>query len=384
MRDVRYQLAVDRELDNGLTEAAAEIEVQQTIEGPTTFRVKFSVDICKGNFSLVDDARLNPGASDPELTVMAYLNGESHVLAHGIITQRKLNLAEGGSGSALEVTGQDRRIVMNRVQEDHAHEGKVSDIVDEILASYKFETEVVATEISYEEDRNTLNQAAETDLTFVDRLAGRYDRRFWIDWQASIGITGFDITETAHFKPSPPRPADNPLGFLPPLPLALPLGGANGPELKLNSGDGCSNVASFEVNSQAEAPNQSGPIARVDPESGEVADTEVPEPTTESLGGRAAAPPQARAHRLVTAGNAQEARVRTQAALNDASWSVQATAETSVQALNAIVSPHQIVRVTGAGELNSGDYFVKAVSHTIDPTGHKMRIELLRNALGGS
>jgi hypothetical protein len=24
------------------------------------------------------------------------------------------------------------------------------------------------------------------------------------------------------------------------------------------------------------------------------------------------------------------------------------------------------------------------VSHTIDPTGHKMRIELLRNALGGS
>jgi hypothetical protein len=375
---------VDRELDNGLTDQAAEIEVQQTIEGPTTFRVKFSIDICRGNFSLVDDARLNPGPSDPELTVLAYLNGENHVLAHGIITQRKLNLAEGGSGSSLEITGQDRRLVMNRVEEDHTYEGRASDIVKDILSSYKFETDVVDTEISYEENGTTLSQAAETDLTFVDKLAGRYDRRFWIDWKAGIGLTGFDLTETAHFKPSPPRPADNPLGFLPPLPLALPFGGANGPELKLNSGDGCSNVASFEVNSQAEAPNQSGPIARVDPDSGEVTDTEAPEPTTEGLGGTAATPPQARARRLVTAGNAQEARVRTQAALNDASWSVQATAETSVQSLNAIVSPHQIVKVTGAGELNSGDYFVKAVSHTIDPTGHKMRIELLRNALGGS
>ena len=33
--------------------------------------------------------------------------------------------------------------------------------------------------------------------------------------------------------------------------------------------------------------------------------------------------------------------MRTQAALNDASWSIQATAETSVQALEAFVAPHQ-------------------------------------------
>ena len=76
--------------------------------------------------------------------------------------------------------------------------------------------------------------------------------------------------------------------------------------------------------------------------------------------------------------------MRTQAALNDASWSVQAVAETSVQALNAFVAPHQIVRVSGAGTLNSGDYFVKAVAHNVDASNHKMRIELLRNALGGS
>jgi hypothetical protein len=52
--------------------------------------------------------------------------------------------------------------------------------------------------------------------------------------------------------------------------------------------------------------------------------------------------------------------------------------------LNAIVAPHEIVTVSGAGAIDSGDYFVKAVTHTIDSAMHKMRVELLRNALGGA
>lgn len=379
MRDIRYQIAINRQPDAGLSEEAAEIEVQQSIEGPTTFRVKLAIDICKGEFNLLDDERLNPGDPDTEVTITAYLNGESHVLAHGIITERKVNMAEGGSGSSLEIMCQDRRRVMDREQRNEAHQGRASDIAKQILERYGFETDITDTEISYEEDTTTLNQA-ETDLAFLDKLAGRNDARFWIDWETGEALTGFELTETAHFKPSPPRPAANPLGFTPPALLA-PEGAA---ELTLNSGNGCSNVASFELQSNAETPNQSGPIERVDADSGEVTETEAPEPTTETLGEEAPAPAQPRTRRLVTAGDAQEARVRTQAALNDASWSVQATAETSVQALNAFVSPHQIVRVTGAGQLNSGDYFVKAVTHTVDSSAHEMRIELLRNALGGS
>lgn len=378
MRDVRYQIAINRQPDNALSEEAAEIEVQQTIEGPTTFRIKFSIDICGGDFNLLDDERLNPGDPDTEATVTAFLDGESYVMAHGIITERKVNLAEGGSGSSLEIMCQDRRMVMDREEKTEAHQGRASDIAKQILERYGFETDITDTEISYEEDATTLNQS-ETDLAFMDKLAGRNDSRFWIDWEVGEGLAGFELTETAHFKPSPARPAANPLGFTPPLVLA-PAGTA---ELKLNSGSGCSNVASFEVQSNAEAPNQSGPIERVDADSGEVTETEAPESTTETLGEEAPAA-QPRTRRLVTAGDAQEALVRTQAALNDASWTVQATAETSVQALSAFVSPHQVVRVSGAGQLNSGDYFVKAVTHTVDSSAHKMRLELLRNALGGS
>lgn len=192
-------------------------------------------------------------------------------------------------------------------------------------------------------------------------------------------MRGFEIVEIAHFKPSPPRPEKNSLGIPVPALLAPP----DAPELKINSGDGCSNLQSFELSVNAETPNQTDAIERVDPDVAEVEETEVPSPTEEPLG-EDPPPSEPRTRRLVTAGGIEEARVRNEAALNDAAWSVQATAQTSVHALGSMVAPHQIVKVTGGGRLNSGDYFVKAVAHEINPTDHKLRIELLRNALGGA
>lgn len=376
MRDIRYQLAVDSRLDNALTQEAAEIEVQQSIEGPTTFRVKFAIDICRGDFDLVNDPRLNPGARDTLVTVIGVLDGESRVLAHGLITERKLNLAEGGAGSSLEITCHDRRRVMDREPKSHPHEGTAGQIARQILSSHGFETDVAETEIFYEENTTTQNQAQETDLAFLNKLAGHNGLRLWIDWEVGPGLAGLDLRETAHFRKSPGRPA----GGLPALRLA-PAGAA---ELKLNAGDGCSNVASFELHTNGEAPNQSGPIARVNSTDGQADQTSVEASSHAPLGSQPVSNQQRRTRQLVTAGNAQEARVRTQAAVDDASWSVQATAETSAQALGAFVAPHEVIRVSGAGSLNSGDYFVKAVTHTIDAAAHKMRIELLRNALGGS
>lgn len=376
MPDIRFQIAVDRELDNDLTADAAEIEVLQTIEGPTTFRVRFAIDICGDDVRLLDDERLNPGDPDTEITILALLGGETHVLSHGIIVERQVSMAEGGPGSYLEIRGQDRRKVMDREQRRAAHSGTASDIVTPILSRYGFDTDVVDTPIQYDENSNTLNQN-ESDKAFVEKLAGRSDARFWIDWKAESGLMGFEVTETAHFKPSPEQPASNPLGLSVPLLLAPD----EAPELKLSSGDGCSNVSSFEVTSNNEAPNQSGDIQRVAPDTGEVDDTEVPGTTTEPLGDEPP-PTQARTRSVVSAGGAQEAQLRTQAALNDAAWTVQATAETSVHALDAVLSSHQTVKVTGAGALNSGNYFVKSVTHSIDASDHKMRIELMRNGLG--
>ena len=380
MRDIRYQIAINRQPDNALSEEAAEIEVQQTIEGPTTFRIKFAIDICQGEFNLLDDERLNPGDPDTEATVTAYLNGESYVMAHGIITERKVNIAEGGSGSSLEIMCQDRRLVMDREERNEAHQGRASDIAKQILERYGFEIDITDTEISYEEDTTTLNQSG--NGSGVPGQAGRTQRLSFLDrlgsgrgaWRVS-SLPRRRTSSRRRRAPPPTRLVSRRRCVLAPDSAA---------ELKLNSGDGCSNVASFELQSNAETPNQSGPIERVDADSGEVTETEAPEADHRNAGrGSDGAGAAARRGDWLRRATQQEARVRTQAALNDASWSVQATAETSVQALNAFVSPHQIVKVTGAGQLNSGDYFVKAVTHTVDSSAHKMRIELLRNALGG-
>jgi hypothetical protein len=376
MPDIRYQLAVNREIDNDLSAEAAEIEVTQSMEGPTTFRVRFAVDICGADMSLLDDERLNPGDPDTEITVLALLAGDTHVLSHGIIVERQASVVEGGPGSYLEIRGKDRRAVMDREQRCEAHSGTAADIVIPILERYGFSADVADTPIEYEENSNTLNQT-ESDLAFVDKVAGRSDVRFWIDWTASNGLTGFDIEEIAHFKPSPPRAASGPFGIpLPPL-----LAPEESSELRLNAGDGCSNVSSFEVTSNAEAPNQSGPVQRIAPDSGELDDTEVPEATSEPLGDALAAT-QPRTRRVVSAGSAAEAQLRTQAALNDASFNVKATAETSVHALNSVLSAHQLVTITGAGSINSGKYFVSSITHAIDASDHKMRLELIRNGTG--
>ncbi|MFL4470099.1 hypothetical protein ACERZ8_09550 [Tateyamaria armeniaca] len=385
MPDIRYQIAVNRVPDNGLTSEVAEIEVTQTIEGPATGRVKFAVDICGEDLSLMNDARLNPGPNDNELTVIASIDGAQHVLIHGIVTERQANFVEGGPGSFLEVKLTDRRAVMSRQQRTQAHSGTAAEIVTGILngptppgeKKYGFEPDVVDTPIEYDEDSNTLNQT-EDDLAFVEKLAGRTGSRFWIDWSVETGLTGFNVVETAHFKPSPPRPSSNPLGFVPPIQLAP----TSAPKLTLNTGDGCSTLASFDVSSNNEAPNETGPVQRVATD-GEIDDTDVPGPSDPPLG---ADPPAtaSRSRRIVSAGSAQEAQLRNQAALNDASYSTRATAETSVQALNGILSAHQVVTVEGAGSINSGDYFLASVTHSVDPSAHKMRLEMMRNAAGAN
>jgi hypothetical protein len=54
-----------------------------------------------------------------------------------------------------------------------------------------------------------------------------------------------------------------------------------------------------------------------------------------------------------------------------------------VHALGGLVHAHDVIKVTGTGSVVSGDYFVRAVTHHINPADHKLSLELLRNAFGG-
>ncbi len=372
-RDVRYQVLIDGKPDPQLTAEASQIEVVQSIEGPTTFTMRFATDVCDGKVAFMEDARFKPSGKDTPLSVLAVVNGKTSCLVHGVVTRRRGSFVEGGPGSWLEITGSDRRALMNREEKATHFSGKVSDAVRTILKPYGFDADIDDTTVEYSEEENTLAQRM-TDLELVTLLAGQNDCYFWVDFEVKGGTK---VKETAHFRPSPRRTENKPRI---PLPKVL---APNVPQtLKLNSGDGCSNVSSFELDSDGEAPNQTGNIKRVDFDSAKELETDIRAPTTEPLGTQRNTP-QKRTRRLVTAGTVEMARIMNRAALNDAAWSVTAHAETSVFAFNGLLRAHDVVKVEGGGKVTDGNYFVKSVTHQLNPADHKMSIDLLRNALGG-
>jgi hypothetical protein len=73
---------------------------------------------------------------------------------------------------------------------------------------------------------------------------------------------------------------------------------------------------------------------------------------------------------------------RSEAALREAQWFINATCSTSIFRLCKVVRFHTLVNLKGAGTRHSGKYYVTAVRHVIDAATHNMDLELARNAWG--
>ena len=80
--------------------------------------------------------------------------------------------------------------------------------------------------------------------------------------------------------------------------------------------------------------------------------------------------------------DAQELSLRAQSLLREADWFARCQGEADVARLNAILRVGTVVVINGAGSLNSGKYFVWSVRHTITADSHKMKVTLVRNAMG--
>ncbi|HEY5958838.1 MAG TPA: hypothetical protein VIV60_19890 [Polyangiaceae bacterium] len=377
-RDIRFQIMIDQELDLELTQQATEIEVSQSIEKPWEFRIRFAVDICDAELKPSRDPRLVPNTKDTLVSVLASVDDKTVCLVQGIITSRQTSAMVGGPGSWVEIFGSDRRAVMHREFKTKLHEGKASEIVEQILKDYGFEAKVDPSTIEYSEDQNMLVQA-HSDLDFLDQLAGNNGYYFWIDYDVTTDFLGrVEIKENAHFAASPPRPKDaGPFGAL--VSLLAP---SSPPKLTINTNDGCSSMALFEHKERFEAINRTPTLRRINIDDAQVEDTDIGAPTDDPLGGPPR-PAQARTCRVVTAGGIEEAHLRNQNALNDAAWTVDAQAKTTVFALGDIVTPHQLIEVSGAGEDMDGQYLISSVTHHINAADHKMEINLQRNPGGG-
>jgi phage protein D len=383
-KDFRYQLIANGTPDNDLTQQATLIEVNQSFDAPSTFRIQFAVDICQGQPTLTDDPRITPSASDPTIAAVVTIDTVPICLVNGIVTNQQVRQVQGGPGSFIEITGQERRVVMNRQFNVTHHEGKASDIVTQILGSYGFQTDVADTTIEYSENDVKLAQAA-TDHDFVTKLAAKNNFAFWVDYDVTTDPLGNPtIKETAHFRPSPPRPQDEGGGGggLPSVP-ALQLAPPEQVTIIVNSGDTCSNILVADVHSNAEAINQVPTVSRVNVDDATIDDASQIM-NADNMLNKVAQPPQVRSSRVVTAGSVEEGRLQNSAAVTDASWSIKLKVDATAYAMQTVVLPHQTINLQGTGTRTDGPYVVDSVAHHIDVVDHKMSMMLKSNSFGTS
>lgn len=333
--------------------AATAVEVHERAGEVTTYSIRFPLDIREGDIPLLGDARLEPGSV---LSLFAPIEGASHCLVKGPVTGQQIRLSHSGGDSWLEVQGADQSIVMDReVKAIVWSDGKDSDAVSTIVSGYGFTPDVAETSGAHAEAKHSLVQR-DTDLRFVRRLARRNGFHFWVTADAT-GV------QTAHFK----RP---PLDVRADKDLVINLPG--------------NNLQTLDLRFDVERPT-SVEAAGLDLGSKGDLDGGVPKTPLELLGaqGLKDITGDARtAHVAAPADDADGLRARGEGALIEADWFIRASCETTVQAVGALLRASTTVELRGAGSRHSGRYFIAGVRHSIEPTGHKMTLELCRNGWG--
>ena len=365
-------------LPEELMDCVSEVRVEQSLDQPTRFAIRFQEDFEDGEPQVMQSPELQ---CEQIITIAVELDGALVCLVRGPITERKSSITLGGSGSSYEIRGMDRRTEMCRVCYQKSWEGRASEAVTQILGLYGVEADVQETTRLYEESTGTLNQRA-TDHDFIKGLARRNNLSFWLSATASVDFTGSALTveETAHFTASPPRPES--VGSTLP---ALSLTPTTSVVMRVNvTKEKCQNVTGFELNQNAERPTSFSGTA-IDDRSvaGQTTSAQDTQPPVVDDGRSLQSFASAERNLcLTTAGNQEEMQTKSEAALSEAGWFVTASATTTAHMLRGVLQPHDVIQVEGMGAQDSGAYQVSSVTHIINAADHHQQVQLRRNSIG--
>ena len=370
------QGADNEDLPPGIRELVKEIRVEQKLSDPTKYAIRFEQDICDGEAGALTATTIRAGAMLSVLVRANETDTDLECLVRGPVSKIKCSAVLGGPGSWLEVHGEDRRIEMDREDVQATWTGNAIDIAASIIDRYGFDI-VLGTgqDIVYEGNRQ-LNQSSK-DLAQVHQLARQLGFEFWISYELQDGRR---IVETANFRKSPDMSGAG-LDALPGISL---LDDDREIALKLNVPNReCRNITAFNLEIDLEHAT-AALIEGIDGDSGENDEVEAePEntPVDDAAEDYDPLPGVTRTIGEPGAGSAEEQAPEIEAALEDESWFVTATASTSVHLLDKVVYPHDIISVEGTGFAHGGKYHVSEVTHVINNWGHLMDLKLRRNAL---
>jgi hypothetical protein len=359
----------NRLFSDDLLSCLAEVRVEQTLDEPTRFAVRFQDDIEDGKLKKAGLAELQLG----QLVAIAVDRGEGKYacLCRGPILEQEGQMTRGGPGSSFTVMGPDRRDELAREVRTQNWSGRASDVARLLLAPVYPLAEVDQTEELYDLNGNSLPQRA-SDLEFLTNTAADNGLHFWIVYSgtAELPPANLSVTETANWKASPPLQTGLPAGVPPVLPLSK-----DALTLRYNvPRDQCPNLTRFALATDGARPSAASTQSRNVSDGG--ADPIETMDQTAPLGGQgeglATRAPARRAMPRPQSG-ASHTRRRSEAALRDAGFFVSAEISTTRHLLKGILEPHQVVAVEGIGGANGRTPFrVKSVTHVINGIGHFM------------
>lgn len=333
--------------------AASRVTVNEGIDRPTTFQMRYRLSIEGGDIPLLIDDRLDPGS---EVSIVVPVEDELVCLVKGPVHGQQIQMGHGGVRSWLEVSGSDTSIVMDREAKSVVWSDiKDSDAASSLLSGYGYAVDVEPTGSSHSEMKHTLLQR-DSDLRFVRRLARRNGYLFWVSCD-------MDGNETAHFK----RP---PLDDSPDVSLIINLDGPNVDELSITwDVERPTSIEGLQLDLQT--------IEVMDGSRAATPQTILGADSLQAISGDTRS-----VYLSAPVDDTGDLVARSEGALIEADWFLQANCRTALSRVGVVVRPHTVVEVRGAGSRHSGLYFVTGVNHTIDRVSHGMEIEMVRNGWG--
>jgi phage protein D len=334
--------------------SALQIEVVERIGEATTYALRLPVVEESGDLSWLADRRVGPGQT---LGVYVAAGQGDVCLVRGPVTGHSARLTHGIAGSYVDVLGADASIQLDRVFRTRVWENaRDSDAVSAIVTEAGWGPDVTTTNAVHRSDLRSLAQA-DTDLRFVRRLARRNGYLAWLTTDATSGV------DTFHFKPAPLDAS---------------------PSVSLSLNQSPSSTEALELRWDSERPtaftaeqHELGSASRLS-----AADTASPSRAlgAQRLADLVASPQTSRV--VAPSDDSADVKARAEGAAVEAELFVQASLETTLASTRNVIRSHEVIELNGAGSLHSGHWLVLGVRHTIEATGHRMQVDLVRNAWG--
>jgi len=358
-----YQLLLDGSpADDDFVDALTSLEVEENADLPDALLLKLAVSRTDaGDLDFPGDSRLRPFAN---LAVVATPeDGSDACIFDGYVLSQKLHFESGLTAATLEVWGQDASWLMNLEEKTREWVDVTdADVASSIFGDYGIEPAGDNTNEdspSHTEDGHSLMQRA-TDIQFLRSLARRNGKLCRVFCTDAPGV------RTGYF--------------------AMPdLSGAAAATLEPNDPEAPSTGAvdiewdvthPTSVNASQATFNDSTPEGV----SGDSTDSGLTPLDSRGLGDFTGRTTTVRL--TTTVDDAGELAMRSRSLLRESEWFVSCETETDVARIGAVLRVGQIVELGGVGTLHSGKYVVWSVRHTITADAHRMRVRLVRNAVG--